>query len=54
MLWIKPNGKEIEVNDSEETTEYVKTLGWKVKGAKVEAKEEPKKVAKKKTAKKSK
>ena len=28
-IWIKPNGTEIEINDSKATTEYVLTLGWK-------------------------
>lgn len=31
MLWIKPNGTEIETNDRPETEEYVRSLGWKKK-----------------------
>ncbi len=28
--WIKPNGKRIEANDTEETTDYARSLGWKI------------------------
>lgn len=31
MKWIKPNGTEIETNDSEETIAYCESLGWKRK-----------------------
>lgn len=34
-IWIKPNGKEININDDEANTTYAKSLGWK----RVEAKE---------------
>ena len=27
--WIKPCGKEIDINDKEATVEYAKSLGWK-------------------------
>lgn len=27
--WIKPNGKEIDINDNKATTTYVESLGWK-------------------------
>ena len=27
--WIKPNGKEIEINDNKATVEYAESLGWK-------------------------
>ena len=29
MKWLRPSGTEIETNDSEETIEYCKSLGWK-------------------------
>ena len=48
MIFIKPSGVEIEVSDLEENLEYCKSLGWKLKGAKKEEKEEIKKVSKKK------
>jgi hypothetical protein len=38
MKWTKPSGVEVETNDSEETIEYCKSLGWKET-----KKEEPKK-----------
>lgn len=31
MIWIKPNGIEIETDDSPATIEYAKSLGWKEK-----------------------
>lgn len=31
MIWIKPNGTEIETNDRDETIEYALSLGWKRK-----------------------
>lgn len=34
MIWIKPNGIEIETDDSQATIEYAKSLGWKEKKAK--------------------
>jgi len=30
-IWIKPNGKEININDTEATIEYAKSLGWEKK-----------------------
>lgn len=59
MIYVKPSGIEIEVNDNKETIAYVESLGWKKKGAKVEIAEEEipkpaKKAAKKKAAKKDK
>lgn len=30
-IWIKPNGKEININDDEATTTYAKSLNWKKK-----------------------
>lgn len=30
-IWVKPDGREIEINDNKETVEYVKSLGWKPK-----------------------
>lgn len=43
--WIKPCGKEIEINDKEATVEYAKSLGWELKS------EKDKKPAKKKAKK---
>lgn len=31
MIWIKPNGTEIETRDTEEIREYLSSLGWKEK-----------------------
>jgi hypothetical protein len=31
MKWVKPNGTEIETNDSDATREYARSLGWKPK-----------------------
>lgn len=33
MIFVKPNGTEIEINDHPETIEYCKSLGWKEKKA---------------------
>jgi len=30
-IWIKPSGKEININDNEATVKYVKSLNWKKK-----------------------
>ena len=29
MKWLRPSGTEITTNDSKETIEYGKSLGWK-------------------------
>lgn len=42
-IWVKPNGKDININDNKETVEYAESLGWKKKKP-----EEPKKKSKKK------
>lgn len=34
MIWIKPNGNELETNDEKATIAYCKSLGWEEKGAK--------------------
>ncbi len=44
MIYIKQSGKEVDVSDR--SIEYAKSLGWTEKGA-----EAPKKIAKKKTPK---
>lgn len=33
MIFVKPNGTEIETNDHPETIAYCKSLGWKEKKA---------------------
>ena len=43
-IWIKTNGKEININNTEATIEYAKSLGWKKKP---HPKSSPKKKAKK-------
>lgn len=34
MIWIKPNGNEIELNEEKATIEKAESLGWKPKAAK--------------------
>lgn len=41
MKWTKPNGTEIETNDSPETIAYCESLGWK-KEVKRKRKTQPK------------
>lgn len=36
MKWIKPSGLEIETNDSKETIDHCKSIGWKLYGEPVE------------------
>lgn len=43
MLWEKPNGNTIELNDLPETEEFALSLGWKKK---VKKRKSAKKVAK--------
>ena len=31
-IWIKKTGMEIELNDEKATVEYVRSLGWVIKG----------------------
>jgi hypothetical protein len=31
MIWVKPNGNEIETNDKPDTLAYCEKLGWKRK-----------------------
>lgn len=38
MIWIKPNGTEIETNDLPATIAYAESLGWKRKAAEPERK----------------
>lgn len=48
IVYIKPSGIELEVNDDEFTREYAAKNGWKVKEAKrkPKKKEEPKQLDK--------
>jgi hypothetical protein len=38
MIWIRPTGTEIETNNSEDTIEYAKSMGWKEKKVKTRPK----------------
>lgn len=47
-IWVKPNGKEIEINDTQDTIDYAKSLGWKEKKAEQPKKNKSKKKIQKK------